>query len=41
MTQIVTPEIPEKENILNNFFNVVRVYGAIWLIFHLTCVFFF
>lgn len=41
MTQIVTPILPEKDYILRNFYNVVRVYGAIWLIFHLTCVFFF
>lgn len=41
MTQIVTPEVPEKEKLLKNFYNVVGVYGAIWLIFHLTSVFFF
>lgn len=41
MTQIVTPELPEKAKLLKNFFNVVGVYGAIWIIFHLTSVFFF
>ncbi len=41
MTQIITPLLPEKEKIFQNFYNVVRVYGAIWLIFHLTSVFFF
>ncbi len=41
MTQIVTPVLPEKEKILKNFYNVISVYGAIWLIFHLTSVFFF
>lgn len=41
MTQIVTPEVPEKEKLLKNFYNVIGVYGAIWLIFHLTSVFFF
>ena len=41
MVQIVTPEIPEKERLLKNFFNVIGVYGALWIIFHLTSVFFF
>jgi len=41
MTQIVTADIPEKERLLKNFFNVIRVYGAVWIIFHLTSVFFF
>lgn len=41
MTQIVTPELPEKAKLLKNFYNVVKVYGAIWVIFHLTTVFFF
>lgn len=41
MTQIVTPELPEKAKLLKNFYNVVSVYGAIWIIFHLTSVFFF
>lgn len=41
MTQIVTPELPEKAKILKNFYNVVKVYWAIWIIFHLTTVFFF
>jgi MFS family permease len=41
MTQIVTPELPEKAKLLQNFYNVVGVYGAIWIIFHLTSVFFF
>lgn len=41
MTQIVTPELPEKAKLLKNFYNVVGVYGAIWIIFHLTSVFFF
>lgn len=41
MTQIIAPEIPEKSRLLKNFFNVVSVYGAIWIIFHLTSVFFF
>lgn len=40
MTQIVTPELPEKAKILKNFYNVVKVYWAIWVIFHLTTVFF-
>lgn len=41
MPQIIAPEIPEKQKLLRNFFNVVSVYGAIWIIFHLTSVFFF
>lgn len=41
MTQIVTPELPEKAKLFKNFYNVVSVYGAIWIIFHLTSVFFF
>lgn len=41
MTQIVAPELPEKAKLLKNFYNVVGVYGAIWIIFHLTSVFFF
>ncbi len=41
MPQIVTPELPEKAKLLKNFYNVVGVYGAIWIIFHLTSVFFF
>jgi hypothetical protein len=41
MTQIVTPELPEKATLFKNFYNVVSVYGAIWIIFHLTSVFFF
>lgn len=41
MTQIVTPELPEKAKLLKNFYNVIKVYGAIWVIFHLTIVFFF
>lgn len=41
MVQIVTPEIPEKERLLKNFFNVIGVYWALWIIFHLTSVFFF
>jgi MFS family permease len=41
MTQIVTPILPEKAKLLKNFYNVVKVYGAIWVIFHLTTVFFF
>lgn len=41
MPQIVTPELPEKEKLLKNFYNVMSVYGSIWIIFHLTCVFFF
>ena len=41
MPQIVTPELPEKEKLLKNFYNVMGVYGSIWIIFHLTCVFFF
>jgi hypothetical protein len=41
MTQIVIADIPEKERLLKNFFNVIRVYGAVWIIFHLISVFFF
>lgn len=41
MTQIVTADIPEKERLLKNFFNVMGVWGALWIIFHLTSVFFF
>lgn len=41
MVQIVTPNIPEKERLLKNFFNVIGVYGALWILFHLTSVFFF
>ena len=41
MTQIVTPEVPGKETLIKNFYNVVKVYGGIWIIFHLTAVFFF
>lgn len=41
MTQIVSADIPDKDRLLNNFFNVVGVYGALWILFHLTIVFFF
>lgn len=41
MTQIVTPELPEKAKLMKNFYNVIKVYWAIWVIFHLTIVFFF
>ncbi len=41
MVQIVTPEIPEKERILKNYYNVLGVYGGLWIIFYLTIVFFF
>lgn len=34
-------EIPDKERLMKNFFRVVTVWGAIWIIFHLTSVFFF
>lgn len=39
--QIVTPELPEKAKLMKNFYNVIKVYWAIWVIFHLTIVFFF
>ncbi len=41
MTQIISPEVPEKQKLLKNLYTVVGVYGAIWVIFHLSCVFFF
>lgn len=41
MTQIVSADIPGKERLLKNFFNVIGVYGALWILFHLTSVFFF
>lgn len=41
MPEIITPEIPDKEILLKNFFALMGIYGAIWTTFYLTMVFFF
>lgn len=41
MTKIITAEIPEKEILIDNYYSVMRLYSALFLVFHLVCVFFF